>query len=405
MTFLRNLTLFTLNNFKHLQRKWLSLPLLLLFPVVLVFLAAFVAVTIFMPEDRNPVHVGLVDMDKSKETKMVVDMIEETSQIGTYIKIDTLTEEQAKRAINNRLSAYVTFPEGFTKSLYEGNPVKLRIIGNPDKSTESYIVKELIDSIARHIRTSQANILTINNYLKQLPVSDKMRQEILLKQFSSFVFYTVGKDKIIEEEEVTNHATQSPTKYYSLAAWFTVLTLWLLIMYSFLTRDEEPRIKRRMRLYGVTDFQLLSAKILTTFLIVFVCSMIACTLLIKLMSFSITADDYLRMTGITLLHCCIYLLGLAVLEMLLSDQKVRLLVQSIFTFLTLLLSGAVIPTLYFPLYIQELLPYSFGSEAFNWLQEIVLNGRIYTNFIPLILMTVSFFLLFLGISKWKEHAV
>ncbi|HLR62658.1 MAG TPA: ABC transporter permease [Lentibacillus sp.] len=404
MTFAKHNLLFIQSNLKKLQRKWLSLPLLLLFPVLLISLIAVIAVSIFLPEESEPIHVGLVDLDKSQETETVINLIEESSKLGSFIKMEALSETEANERINGQLSAYVSFPEGFTESLYSGDSVTLNITGNPDKQTESHLVKELLDSIARHIRTSQANILTVNYYAKQLSIDSDTRHDMLFQQFNNFLVYTAGKDKIVDEEQISNDATSSPVDYYSLAAWFMILTIWLLTFYSFFTNDEQVRMQNRMRLYGVTILQQLTAKITITFILTSIFAGIVLYTYTSFMAIPLYGEDYGRIVLITGLYSLIYLIILAILELIFTGQKLRLLIQSLFTLIVLLASGAIIPTLYFPMYMQNLLPYFFASEGYHWLQEILLNNRLYADYIPLTIMLAAAVMMLLGTSAWKESA-
>ncbi|WP_010532440.1 ABC transporter permease [Lentibacillus jeotgali] len=405
MTFVKHYLLFIHSNLKKLQRKWRSLPLLLLFPVILVVLIAVIAIAIFLPDENEPIRVGLVDLDKSQETKTVINLIEESSQLGSFIKMEALTESEAKDRINGQLSAYISFPEGFTESLYSGDSITLAITGNPGKRTESHLVKELLDSIARHIRTSQANILTVNYYSKQLSIDSDTRQDMVLQQFNNFLVYTAGKDKIVDEEKISNNATSSPVHYYSLAGWFMILTIWLLAFYSFFTNDEQMRLQRRMRLYGVTLLQQLIAKITTSFILAAVFAGTFLYLCVSLMTIPLYSEDFVRIALITGLYSLIYLSVLAILETIFTGQKIRLLMQSLLTLIVLAASGAIIPTLYFPLYIQNLLPYFFASEGYRWLQEILLNGRLYADYIPLTIMLAAAALVLIGTSVWKERVL
>ncbi|WP_174613994.1 ABC transporter permease [Virgibacillus ihumii] len=405
MTFFNHIILFLQNDLKKLKRKWISLPLLLLFPIIIVALCAVIAVSIFSPNEKDPIQVGLVDLDQSKETKMVINLIEESSQLGNYIQIKGLTKQLAKRKTNNVLSAYITFPEGFTEDLYNGTPVTLYVTGNPNKRTNSYMVKELLDSIARHIRTSQANILAINHYAKQLPISESDREDMLFQQFTNFLMYTIGKDKIIDEEQLINAATSSPLHYYLLSGWFIIVTIWLLSFYSFFTREDEERMKRRMALYGVTTLVQLISKMITVFMMTAVLAAAALYICVPLMNITLYGEDMLRISIITGLYSITFLTSLAMIEKLLTWQKVRVLMQVLFTLVLLLASGAILPTLYFPLYIQNLLPYVFASETFYWLQEILLNNRLYADFIPLSLMAAVAVFLFFGLSILKERGM
>ncbi|WP_099158714.1 ABC transporter permease [Virgibacillus ndiopensis] len=403
MTFIKHLFLFIRNDCKKLQRKWLSLPLLLLFPIIIVALTAVIVISFFSPDKEEPIQVGLVDLDQSEETKLVVELIEESSQLGSFIHISNLSKKDAAEKIKDKLSAYITFPKGFTKDLYHGESVTLQITGNPNKQTEGYLIKELLDSVARHIRGAQANILTINYFAKQLPIDKETRNKLVFDQFTSFFLYTIGKDKIIDEEEVANKATSSPVHYYGLASWFVIITIWLFAFHSFLTRDDETRMKYRMRLYGVTAIQQILAKAITTLITTLLFSTFAFFALQNIVEITLYTENYLRIAFITLLYSWIFLESIAIIEVLFNGQKLRLLIQTIFTGFVLLLSGAIIPTLYFPIYIQKLLPYSFGNQAYHWLQEIVLNARFYVDYLPLTLIALSGLFVLLGISIWKER--
>ena len=69
-------------------------------------------------------------------------------------------------------------------------------------------------------------------------------------------------------------------------------------------------------------------------------------------------------------------------------RKWVLLVQSLLTFVLIFTSGAVIPTLYFPLVVQRMLPYFFSYDSLNWMMDIVLEGRNYADFTSLIIAAV-----------------
>src|SRR5690625_5869237 len=77
MPFLKHLYLFIKNNLLQLQRKWLSLPLLILFPVAILLLITTIAITVISPSDQEPVQIGFVDLDQSEETQLIMGMITE----------------------------------------------------------------------------------------------------------------------------------------------------------------------------------------------------------------------------------------------------------------------------------------------------------------------------------------
>src|SRR5690625_6733268 len=107
---------------------------------------------------------------------MIIDILEETSEFGPFMQIESLDEEHAGDKIEaNELSAYLLLPEDFTTNLYEGYPVTMSVTGNPKQELESNVVHELINSVMRHIETSQANILLVNEYAKKVDMDDEIR--------------------------------------------------------------------------------------------------------------------------------------------------------------------------------------------------------------------------------------
>ncbi|WP_404453446.1 ABC transporter permease [Virgibacillus necropolis] len=404
MLFFHHVFLFIKNNVRQLQRKWPSLPLLFLFPIIIVGLSAYVIISFFTPVDNEAIQVGLIDHDQSKETTMVVEVLEESSQLNNAIQIEVMSATKAKQAIkSNYLSSYIVFPEDFTDNLYNGTPVTLEIVGNPNKRIESYLVKELIDSVSRHIKTAQANILTINYYAKQLEMDDETRNDFLFKQFTNFVFYTLGKDKILDEETLTNNVSNSPIQYYGLSSLFIIVTIWLLTLYSILTREEESKMKNRMRLYSVTDTQQVFAKMIVSWIVTICFTAIIFIGIIAFLNTQLFLSDYGKIAILTLVYSFVFLVGLAIIEVILTASKIRLFVQTFYTGLLLLVSGAIVPTIYYPFYVQGILPYSFSYQALHWLQEIILNNSVYVSFLPLIGYMIIGVLIFFGISTWKER--
>ncbi len=404
MHFIRTTFLFLKYDLLQLKRKWLTLPLVLLFPIIMVGLLAVMIITFVTPEDQSPIQVGLVDLDESKETKLLVDMLDEASQLGSYIHIHNMKETAAKQKISSdELSSYIVFPENFTANLYQGIPVTLPIIGNPDQPIQSQMVKTLIESVTRHIRASQANVLTINQYAKQLPLDNEARNDLVFEQFKEFVFYTLGRKQLIQEEQIVNQATANPVTYYSLGGWFIIFTIWLLLIYNFLYQDVSRRMHQRMALYEVKMIQLILAKLIVTLSLVTFIGLGLLFALIQLLQWDVQLIDVLRILIVTILYSTCFLLSVSIIEAIIASHRLRLITQIGLTLLILLLSGAIIPTIYLPLSLQQILPFTFSSEALYWLQEVLLNEHLYVDYLPLLLMTGSGSFILIGITIGKER--
>jgi ABC-2 type transport system permease protein len=404
MQFLKLLTLFTKNNFLQLRRKWRSLPLLLLFPILLIGLVSIIFVNYMTSLEEKPLQVGLVDLDATPETEMVLRLLSDSSQLGDFIHMEQVTEDEAKRKIDqNELIAYILFPESFTKKLFNGESVVVSVIGHPNRQLESYFIKELVDSAARHISSSQANILTINYFAKQLEMNSETRNEIVLEQFNEFLLYAIGKDNLLDQQILSNNATTSPKGYFGLAAGYFILIIWVLSIYQLLFRERSNEIQTRMMLYGVTELQQILARVVITYITTAFLGILLFIGLIHLLHLQIPQENYIRMSVLLSIFILNFLFGLTIIETIIKSVRIRLLLQISLTAVLILFSGSLIPDIYLPFYLQDYLPYIFSNQTFHWLEEILLNNRVFVDYTPLVLSVFVGAFTTIGISTLKER--
>ena len=404
MQFLKFVSLFTKNNFLQLRRKWRSLPLLFVFPILLIGLVAYILVTFISSLEEEPLQIGLVDLDQSRETDMIIQLLEDSTQLGDFLHMERVSETVAKEMIEeDEIVSYILFPEEFTSKLYNGDSVVVTIVGNPNREMESYLIKELVNSAARHISSSQANILTINHFARELNLSAESRNQIVLEQFNEFLLYAISKDNVLDQHVLSNNATSSPKQYFGLAAAFFLYTIWIFTIYQLLYKEQSKEIKTRMMLYGVTDLQQITARILITLIISILIGMLLFTGIVQALDINLQGDNYARLLILLALHSVIFLFVLSVIETVISSKKLSLLVQLILTGTLMLASGSFIPEIYLPLYLQDYLEYVFSFQVFHWLEEILLNGRVYVDYIPLLLSTGIGLFLTVSLAFLKER--
>lgn len=404
MQFIKHIYLFILNNILQLKRKSFLLPLILLFPIIVVGAVIILTVLLISPDENEPIKIGIVNHDRSEETETVIQLLEDSSEFGPYIEVESMSETIAQDRIeNDELSSYILFPQKFTANLYVGKSVSLHVVGNSERETESYVVKQLLDSIMRHIRTSQASILMINEHAKKIGMSDTDRQQLIFEQFTKSFLNVIGKDKVISEEALTNYVTSSPIHYFSISTIFVLSIVWLFIIYNVLYRKEAVRLLERMNLYGVTHYEQVIARKVVSLLLTFIFVTISFVVMQYFLQFNLYVEDIVRIVLIILFHSVIYLQLLAICEMIIKSDRVRLLMQLMITVILIILSGAIIPTIYLPLSVQDVISFIPSFHCLFWLQEILLNDRLYADYNLLIIYVICGFVLLGGLSIWKER--
>ncbi|WP_212924666.1 ABC transporter permease [Oceanobacillus sp. J11TS1] len=406
MIFMKQTGLFIKNHIRQLKRKWYSLPLLFIFPFLLAGLMMIIVVSFFTQDENEPIQLGLVDLDKSAETEMMVQLLEQSSGFIDFLEVNELSEEEAIQQIElNNLSTYIAFPKGFIQDLYQGHSVEVPIVGNRKQRVESFMINETLQSVVRHIRSSQANILAINYYAKQFQMDDEARNDFVFEQFQDFLLYTVGRDQVIREQTLANEASSSPAAYFSLGAWFIISSLWLFSLYYFFTKENPPLIRQRMQLYGATQFRQILAKILVTGVVSLILACLSFFSLLYFLDIQFDQENIMRATLLISIYQIGLILSLAILEVLISSLKFRLFIQILFVFILILFSGAIIPTLYLPVGIQDYLSYSYAYNSLYWLQEMVLNQRHYAEYTASLLVIGVLVFVLLGLSSWRERKI
>jgi len=404
MNLLKHIRLFLHIHWQQIKRKWKILPLLLLFPLFIVGAIIFMIASFFHIDEEMPLIIGVVDYDQSTETTMIVDLLEESSQFGSLLQVKSFTEEEANKNIEeNKISSYITLPEDFASHLYAGNSVEMFVTGNPKQQTESNIIHELINSVMRHIQTAQANILLINEYARLTPMDDETRSELIINEFMSSFMSILGRETILSERTIENIATSSPREYFLLSIFFIINTLWLFITYHFFYREEDRRMQRRLRTYGVTQVGQITSKIFITLLSNLLLLTISLSVLYKFAKFDVHLSDIQKIVLIYILYSSGFVITLALLEFIFNDVRIRLLVHSLITLLLIILSGALVPTIYFPLYIQDILPKIPAYNALYWWQEILLNERLHIDYLPIFIYTIISLVILIGIAIVKER--
>ncbi|ENH96222.1 ABC transporter ATP-binding protein [Gracilibacillus halophilus YIM-C55.5] len=378
----------------------------MLFPIFIIGVMMVLIASFFsMGNKDDVVAVGLVDRDQSEETRFIMQLLEESSSISSVLDIERMDETEAKQAIaENELAAYLLFPDAFIDDLYRGESVELSVVGNRKQSVSSQLVHELANSAVRHISVSQANILTIQQYAKQLGMSEQARDDFMMEQFQSYLMETLGKDQVLTQEDIKNQATASPVNYYGLSAWFGLVTVWLFLMYHFFYKEYSPAIQQRMMLYGVTPLQQFIARFMMMFFIMMLLAIGSFFGFHEWWAWDLAGENIRRVMILIGFYVILLIQFLLLIELVVRSTKLRLFLQFVMMAVLFVASGAVIPTIYFPSYIQDLLNLIFSYHVFVWCEELVLNQRYYADYIPLIGMSAIGGVVVWVLAIWKGRA-
>lgn len=403
MKTLKHIFIFIANDINRMRRKWLSLPLIYISPLIFVGLVVWMASLFFMPTEEEPVSVGVVNLDDSDETNQIVSLLLEATEIDAGLTLVGLDEEEAYNQIeDDDIAAYIVFPAEFFTKMIQGEESQLEVVGNPNRMLESHVVNEMIKTVVRHIRSSQANILTINEYAKNFGMDAEEREELMLNQFINFFLQTLSSGTMMDESESTHHIS-SGYEYFIVNGMFIIISVWILITHLILTQDIRPELRNRMKMFGATYISEGAAKIIMTFLMTSLMSILFLYIVTRLSSLYIVGENFFRVFVLIGLYILVLTMILLLIDWLISSFKVALLAKVAVLLAVLLFAGAIIPRIYFPIYMDGIFDYSFSYQSLSWIEDIMLGSRFSLEFDVLLISILVLSALLIAAGLWKER--
>lgn len=403
MRIMKHIFVFIANDISRLKRKWLTLPLILVSPVIFIGLIIWMLSLLLSFDEADKMSVGIVNLDDSDETAMIVSALAGSAELADGLEITEVSESDAKQMIeNNTLVSYIIFPGKFTEKMMQGESSELIVVGNPDMQLESYVISSVIDTVVRHIRNSQANILTINHYAREFGMNDEARQDLIFEAFVSQFIQVFSSDTLMNEHQKTQNISAG-NMYFIVNGLFIIMTVWVYILYIALMRDAGSNLEERMRVFGVTYLAQGLAKVLSIGTIITIASALFTYGVLMLGGIDLEIENLLRLLILIAAHIFTTVMIMIIIDWIFPSFKISMVLELIVLFGIILFAGSIIPKIYFPLYMDTVFDYTYSYQALSWMEEIVLNGR-FTLEIDIIIVTLSAAaILLLILSVLKER--
>lgn len=388
MRIMKHIFVFIANDISRLKRKWLTLPLILISPVIFIGLIIWMLSSLLSFDEADKMSVGIVNLDDSDETAMIVSALAGSAELADGLEITEVSESDAKQMIeNNTLVSYIIFPGKFTEKMMQGESSELIVVGNPDMQLESYVISSVIDTVVRHIRNSQANILTINHYAREFGMNDEARQDLIFEAFVSQFIQVFSSDTLMNEHQKTQNISAG-NMYFIVNGLFIIMTVWVYILYIALMRDAGSNLEERMRVFGVTYLAQGLAKVLSIGTIITIASALFTYGVLMLGGIDLEIENLLRLLILIAAHIFTTVMIMIIIDWIFPSFKISMVLELIVLLGIILFAGSIIPKIYFPLYMDTVFDYTYSYQALSWMEEIVLNGR-FTMEIDIMIVTLG----------------
>ena len=365
MRIMKHIFVFIANDISRLKRKWLTLPLILISPVIFIGLIIWMLSSLLSFDDEDKMSVGLVNLDDSAETAVIVSALAGSAEAADGLEIIEVSESDAKLMIeNDTLVSYIIFPGKFTEKMMKGESSELIVVGNPDMQLESYVISSVIDTVVRHIRNSQANILTINHYAREFGMTDEARQNLIFEEFVSQFIQVLSSDTLMDEHQTAQNISAG-NMYFIVNGLFIIMTVWVYMLYIALMRDAGSNLEERMRVFGVTYLAQGLAKVLSIGTIITIASALFTYGVLMLGGIDLEIENLLRLLILIALHIFITVMIMIIIDWLLPSFKISMVVQLAVLLMIILFAGSIIPRIYFPIYLDTFFDYMYSYQSLS----------------------------------------
>ncbi len=257
--------------FKDLKlrtRDFYAFIMLLVMPLVLIFFLGIIFKPMWTSKPFT-VDVGIIDKDNDEISKILINDVFGSESLKDMLNLTYLnSDEEAKEKINSgKLAAVVILRSGFSDSVIKGENASIEVLGDPEQSIKSGVIKNIVDYFALEVLRRRTIIETVSDILA--PYSSINPQEIqrLIPQWLKEI--EDREDIVIVSPITASKNTKSipPMDYYAVG--MGVMYLLFATNAGAETIFEERRLKTydRLKTTPVSDKNFFAGKILGIFFV------------------------------------------------------------------------------------------------------------------------------------------
>lgn len=375
---------------------WKTLLFMFFFPMLALACIGFISMCILSEEVRvEKFQVAIVDQDNTKATNFLIQHLmdnEEITKLSKFIQVnDSIANELMEK---NQIVAIISLPHGFTKNIIKGDNTPVPVIVNPRKPIQSMLVLQLLESATKFTSAAQSGINTIYHFLQKAGVGEEIIEEEYNKSIVAFSFQIFGRGKLFKAE-VRQGINQNLTNYYITSFSVLLLMFWSFSIPLLLKGNMSKALQNRLSIYGITKLSEAAATLITFHSMMIIFTIFLLFPISNWLTVS-PINMFIRLYFISLAFTSLFLF----VDVICKNIKMYSLLGCFIILLGIIGGGHIIPTIYYPIWLENL-----GQWTVNYWAVFSLAGEISRSFALIIftiiqLLIISVFLYFQG--RWGK---
>jgi len=363
----------------------------------------------------NVVYVGILDLDDSTETRMIISAISGAEEYEGLVEFILLERNLFSYNINDKenfqisqlyyesisnlnlpqaVSAIIIFPENFGTSMITGENMPFTVLYNENAPIAASVINIATEAFTNMLRTSQMGIYTAINYSRY---AQRNQNEIFLGVNMNFLGFILNRGELFETE-VYSISGRVGVWFSYLASAYIALMICGFFIFTDITRNKFTQFTiKRLKAMGFSASNIYLSTLASYFLLfIFINTPLSLANLILYFFTNLEVPIIFALPQIVIILIVLSAFGASVSFIFKNELSAGLFV-SIFAVVSLFLSGGIIPL--------NLMDTTFSKLSFNYwgvqlLEASFLNENILMYSLMLTIFTIIFSIM--GIARLKR---
>lgn len=202
--------------------------------------------------DATFISIGVVDLDDSEYSRLMLSYFEESDIFTEYATIVTGSEEEIHRKfMSGELTAYLVVPPNFAQNLIDIQNIPMKAYISTEDTTRAIILKNMLLAYEKYISAVEINCVSLYEVMKDAGMSYELRQKVNVDISMDLVFTALGKTSFFEFKELNNISRIPVTTYYGFEILFLFLTYLAMIAGMDMLKERRQGVLIRLKSTGV----------------------------------------------------------------------------------------------------------------------------------------------------------
>ena len=213
-------------------------------------------------EDSTSITIGVLDLDNSNYSKLLLSYFEENEALSSYISLVKGTaDELNEMMIQNSLDMYLEIPKDFVTNMVQIEHAPIKVYINTYDSTKALLIKNLLQSYEKYVAAVEIGCVTLYEVMELSKMPQELIDEKNVEISYDLIFTAISKDAFFKEVNISDISAIPLKTYYVYEAIYLIICYLSVMLGIQFLRERQKGIYKRLLTTGTSMTGLVVGKI------------------------------------------------------------------------------------------------------------------------------------------------